>query len=144
MQGTVEAVSRAHRQRENFSGGIGMPEAVETVEQTQTERCPFTAPGSEARCELDAGHEGNKHKIAMSPWEMMMRQTVGGLIAHRDQTMERSPLWHSTEAKLNLVLDNQAAILNGLALVLDFDLRSQGLYPAVMPPAPAPDPAGKA
>jgi hypothetical protein len=116
------------------------PEPVEAVTEDPgipapaKERCPVTAPGSGAQCELEAGHEGARHRVPMSPTEMLYRQEVSVLHAHRDQT-ERAKLMPVRDAKMNAVLDRQAVIMDALALLLDFALQSQGLYPAVLPKA---------
>lgn len=77
-------------------------------------------------CELPVGHEGG-HQVAMEPMELVYRQAVQACVVRRDVTVRRSALLSAREVKLDLVLDNQAAILNGLAMVLDMGLRGAGL-----------------
>lgn len=87
--------------------------------------CPVT-DGIGRRCALEAGHEGS-HGVRMEPSEMVCRQAVQVCIAHRDRTVGRSRLLSAREVKLDMILDNQAAILNGLAMVLDGQLQGAGL-----------------
>lgn len=64
--------------------------------------------------------------------EHIIRLAVVALVRQRDKTAGRSPLLAAREVKLDLVLDNQAAIMNALAMVLDAVLQSAGLPPAIV------------
>lgn len=81
-------------------------------------------------CVLVAGHDG-AHGVQMDQHELVCRQAVQACIVHRDRTVGRSRLLSAREVKLDMILDNQAAILNGLAMVIDGMLQDQGLPPEI-------------